>query len=120
MAWVKWITLGFVALYLVALIYVYVAQRKFMYFPPPEPIPQDVFAGRILPITVEGIGDINSIYNPRQHMMRLWFYSFTVMAVPPTNTKIITRRLALGAQAIWAWNIRGMRPMWEPPMKAIF
>lgn len=64
MAWLKWIALGFVALYLAALIYVYVAQRKFMYFPPPAPIPQDVFAGRILPISVEGIGEINSIYSP--------------------------------------------------------
>lgn len=64
MAWLKWIAIGFVALYLAILIYVYIAQRKFMYFPPPEPIPQSEFAGRIFPITVDGIGDINSIYNP--------------------------------------------------------
>ena len=62
MAWLKWIFIGAIGLYLAALIYVYFAQRKFMYFPPPESIPQDEFVGRILPITVEGIGDINSIY----------------------------------------------------------
>ncbi len=64
MAWLKWMIIGAITLYLAALIYVYVAQRKFMYFPPAEPIPETVFVGRIQPIDVAGVGQINSIYQP--------------------------------------------------------
>lgn len=64
---VKWIVIGAVGLYLVALLFVFFAQRSFMYFPPEDPIP-DWFLNehdeQVLPITVEGIGGIKSIYNP--------------------------------------------------------
>ena len=67
MVFLKWICIGAVGLYLIALLLVYVKQRNFMYFPPPEAASPAVFKARdeqIIPINVEGIGAINSIYAP--------------------------------------------------------
>lgn len=67
MVFVKWILIGAVGLYLIALLFVYFAQRGFMYFPPEEPIPDWFFSEhdeQILPVTLNGIGAIKSIYSP--------------------------------------------------------
>lgn len=67
MALIKWISFGAAGLYLVALLFVYFAQRGFMYFPPAGPIPDWFLTEReeqILPISIQGVGEIKSIYSP--------------------------------------------------------
>ena len=67
MKFFKWISIGAVGLYLTALLFVFFTQRSFIYFPPEEPIP-DWFLSehdeQILPISIEGVGNIKSIYQP--------------------------------------------------------
>ena len=65
MKFLKWMSIGAVGIYLAALLFVFIAQRSFIYFPPAEPIP-DWFISehdeQILPVNIEGIGNIKSIY----------------------------------------------------------
>ena len=67
MLWVKTFGFAAIAIYLAVLLFVYFAQRSFMYFPPKAPIP-DWFLNEddeeILPIGIEGVGTIQSIYRP--------------------------------------------------------
>ncbi len=55
------------ALYCAALLYVYVKQRSFMYFPPMHGAQADVFAARgetILNVSLGGTGEMRAIYGP--------------------------------------------------------
>jgi len=66
-ALVKWIILGAAGVYLAALLFVYFAQRSFMYFPPRGPILDGFISEhnvQILPIEVADIGTLKSIYMP--------------------------------------------------------
>ncbi len=65
MLWVKKLIFGGIAIYLSALVFVYFAQRSFIYFPPAEPIPDwsvNEHDEQVLVINLGGIGDIKSIY----------------------------------------------------------
>jgi len=67
MTWLKIIGLGAATIYLIALLFVFFMQRSFLYFPPPDPIPAwflNEHDEQILPINVEGVGEIKSIYGP--------------------------------------------------------
>jgi len=62
-----WVGISAACVYLVALLFVYFAQRSFMYFPPSGGIPDGFLSEynvQILPIEVEGVGRLKSIYMP--------------------------------------------------------
>ncbi|PHS41258.1 MAG: hypothetical protein COA91_02795 [Robiginitomaculum sp.] len=62
-----WVSIGAIGLYFAALLFVYFAQRSFMYFPPRGSVPDGFLSEhnvQIIPIEVEGVGRLKSIYMP--------------------------------------------------------
>ncbi|MCF6274360.1 MAG: lysophospholipase [Robiginitomaculum sp.] len=63
----KWILIGAAGVYFAALLFVFFAQRSFMYFPPSGSVPDGFLSEQnvqIIPIEVEGVATLKSIYMP--------------------------------------------------------
>ncbi len=67
MKFLLWIGIGAAGLYVFALLFVYFAQRSFMYFPPSGGVPDGFLSAhnaQVLPVEVQGVGRLKSIYMP--------------------------------------------------------